>query len=204
MLEPPPLALAMTGASGAAYGLRLLEVLRHAGQNIYFMLSRPARLVIRQETDLELPARAVDIRQALTERYPGRGRLEVFGLEDWQAPPASGSAVPGALVICPCTSATLASVANGLSRNLIERVADVVLKEQRKLILVHRETPVSAIHLENMLKLARMGALIMPASPGFYHGPQNVEGLVDFMVARILDHLAITHHLLPRWGDGHE
>ncbi len=105
------------------------------------------------------------------------------------------------MVICPCTSGTLAAIASGLSRNLIERAADVILKEQRKLILVHRETPLSVIHIENMLRLAKMGTLILPANPGFYHHPQNLNDMIDFIVARILDHLEIEHDLLPRWGD---
>jgi flavin prenyltransferase len=138
----------------------------------------------------------------LSERYQAApGQLHVFGREDWTAPIASGSAVPRAMVVCPCTSGTLAAIASGLSRNLIERSADVVLKEQRKLILVHRETPLSVIHLENMLRLAKLGALMLPANPGFYHRPTCVSDLVDFIVARVLDHLEIAHSLLPRWGE---
>jgi 4-hydroxy-3-polyprenylbenzoate decarboxylase len=127
--------------------------------------------------------------------------LRVFGREDWFAPVASGSNPPDAMVICPCTVGTLAAVAAGLSDNLIERAADVTLKEGRKLILVPRETPFSALHLENMLRLSRAGAVILPANPGFYHKPKRVEDLVDFVVARILDHLGVKHDLMARWGE---
>jgi 4-hydroxy-3-polyprenylbenzoate decarboxylase len=129
--------------------------------------------------------------------------LRVFGREDWFAPVASGSNPPEAMVICPCTMGTLAAVAAGLSDNLIERAADVALKEGRKLILVPRETPFSSLHLENMLKLSRAGAVILPANPGFYHEPKRVEDLVDFIVARILDHLGVKHDLMQRWGEEH-
>lgn len=125
----------------------------------------------------------------------------MFGREEWFAPPASGSNPPDAMVVCPCTVATLASIAGGLSQNLIERAADVVIKEGRKLVLVPRETPYSAIHLENMLKLARLGVCILPPNPGFYHHPQSVQDLVDFVVARILDQLGVPHTLMARWGE---
>jgi 4-hydroxy-3-polyprenylbenzoate decarboxylase len=126
--------------------------------------------------------------------------LQVFGREQWMAPVASGSHAARAMVICPCSSATLSAVAHGASRDLIERAADVMIKEQRQLILLHREMPVSAIHLENMLTLARLGVTLMPASPGFYHRPDSIDGLIDFVVARILDHLRVEHSLVPRWG----
>ncbi|KHD08738.1 aromatic acid decarboxylase [Candidatus Thiomargarita nelsonii] len=196
------ISLAMTGASGAAYGLRLLEQLIVAQQQIYLVISAPAQIVINMETDIKLTSRPTEMQALLSERYQAvPGQLQVFGREQWTAPIASGSAVPKAMVVCPCSSATLAAIASGLSRNLIERAADVVLKEQRKLILVHRETPLSVIHLENMLRLAKLGALILPANPGFYHNPQRLSDLVDFMVARILDHLDIEHTLLPAWGE---
>lgn len=195
------IALAMTGASGAPYGLRLLELLLRAGENICLMISEPGRMVLSTESDLKLPSRPGDIKLILGERYGAApNQLQVFALEDWLAPIASGSSAPRALVVCPCTSGTLASIAAGISRNLIERAADVVLKENRKLILVVREMPFSSNHLENMLRLARMGAVIMPPNPGFYHNPQTIEDLVDFVVARILDQLDIEHSLLPRWG----
>jgi flavin prenyltransferase len=196
------ITLAMTGASGAAYGLRLLEQLIVAKQSVYLLVSAPAQMVVAMEMDFKLPSRPTAMQAFLSERYQAAsGQLHVFGREDWTAPIASGSAVPRAMVVCPCTSGTLAAIASGLSRNLIERSADVVLKEQRKLILVHRETPLSLIHLENMLRLAKLGALVLPANPGFYHRPTCVSDLVDFIVARVLDHLEIAHSLLPRWGE---
>jgi 4-hydroxy-3-polyprenylbenzoate decarboxylase len=195
------IALAMTGASGAIYGLRLLECLLQARQRVYLMLSAPAQVVIGMETDLKLPGRPVEIEDVLATRFQAQpGQLTVFGREQWTAPVASGSSVPRAMVICPCTSGTLSAIAQGSSDDLLERAADVVLKENHKLILVHREMPLSVIHLENMLKLARMGVTVMPANPGFYHQPQSIADLVDFVVARILDHLDVEHTLGPRWG----
>ncbi|MGA7799336.1 MAG: flavin prenyltransferase UbiX [Gammaproteobacteria bacterium] len=197
-----PVALAMTGASGAPYGLRLLECLLRAGEQVQFMISAPGQVVVGMETDLKLPGRPAEIQRFLTARYCAEpDQLQVFGREEWTAPVASGSSVPRALVICPCTTGTLSSVACGASNNLIDRAADVVLKEGRKLILVPRETPFSTIHLENMLKLARMGAVILPPSPGFYHQPATIDDLVDFVVARILDHLQVDHQLAKRWGE---
>lgn len=196
------ITLAITGASGVAYGLRLLEQLIVAKQNVYLLVSAPALIVIHQETDLKLPSQPKAMQAFLSEYYQAiPGQLQVFGREQWTAPIASGSSVPRAMVVCPCTSGTLAMIANGFSRTLIERAADVVLKEQRKLILVHRETPLSVIHLENMLRLAKMGVLILPANPGFYHHPNSIHHIIDFIVAKILDHLEISHTLLPRWGE---
>jgi 4-hydroxy-3-polyprenylbenzoate decarboxylase len=153
------------------------------------------------ETDMRLPARAADIRAALIALYGcAADRLQVYGKEEWTAPVASGSSAPRAMVVCPCTTGTLAAIACGTSDNLIDRAADVALKEGRPLILVVRETPFSVIHLENMLALARIGATILPANPGFYHRPETVNALVDFIVARVLDHLGVNHSLGPRWG----
>jgi len=192
----------MTGASGAQYGLRLLEELITANVRVYLLLSRPARIVIKMETDLKLPSRAKEIAHFFQQRFQAQqGQLQVFEKEQWLAPIASGSGVADATVVCPCTTGTLASIALGTSRNLLERAADVALKEKKQLILVVRETPFSEIHLENMLKLARMGATIMPANPGFYHQPQTLDDIVDFMVSRLLEHLDIAHSLLPVWGD---
>jgi 4-hydroxy-3-polyprenylbenzoate decarboxylase len=193
--------LAMTGASGAQYGLRLLECLLGAGREVYLLVSKPAQIVIGLETTLELPARAPDIARLLGRLYgAGPGQLHVLGREEWTAPLASGSGAPRSMVICPCTAATLGAIAAGSGHELIERAADVVLKERGKLILVLRETPLSVIHLENMVRLAQAGAVILPASPGFYHRPARVEDLVDFIVARVLDQLGVEHTLLPRWG----
>lgn len=196
------ITLIMTGASGAQYGLRLLECLLQAGCRVFLLLSRPAQVVVNMETEHHLSGRASDIQVYFSQLYGAQpGQLQVFEREQWIAPIASGSAVADATVVCPCTTGTLSAIACGSSRNLIERAADVTLKERKKLILVVRETPFSEIHLENMLKLARMGVIIMPANPGFYHRPQSVPQLVDFMVARVLDHLGVAHDLLPRWGE---
>lgn len=196
-------AVAITGASGSLYGLRLLECLFKYHESVDLMISQAGLMVINSETDLQLSARPHETHQQLVDYFKILPeQLRVFGHQQWAAPFASGSNPPKAFVICPCTNGTLASIANGLSRNLIDRTADVVLKEQRKLILVHRETPLLIIQLENLLKLARAGATIMPANPAFYQRPQKIEELVDFMVARILDHLEVSHDLLPRWGNG--
>jgi flavin prenyltransferase len=197
------IALAMTGASGAQYGLRLLERLLASGAPVYLMLSKPAQVVIGAETDLELPGRAAGIARYLGGLYgAAEGQLTVFGTEEWTAPVASGSATARAMVVCPCSMGTVASLAQGASRTLIERAGDVMLKERRPLIVVPRETPFSTIHLENLLRLAQAGALVLPANPGFYHRPARAEDLVDYVVARILDHLGIEHGLGPRWGVG--
>ncbi|MBK1692170.1 flavin prenyltransferase UbiX [Ectothiorhodospira mobilis] len=199
---PDTLALALTGASGARYGLRLLHCLLQAGVRVHLMVSEPGRLVAGLETDLTLPGAPADMERMLAGRFgAGPGQLRVFGREQWTAPVASGSSAPDAMAICPCTTATLAAVATGASRSLIERAADVVLKERRRLVLVVRETPLSEIHLEHMLRLTRMGAVILPASPAFYHRPEGIEDLVDFVVARTLDHLGIHNDLIPRWGE---
>jgi 4-hydroxy-3-polyprenylbenzoate decarboxylase len=191
----------MTGASGAAYGLRLLEELLKADCQIYLLFSRPAHIVIKMETDLELPVHASDIEIFFTEKYQAKaGQIQVFAKEQWLAPVASGTGVADATIVCPCTTGTLSSIAVGSSKNLLERAADVALKERKKLILVVRETPFSEIHLENMLKLSRMGAVIMPANPGFYFKPESLAEIVDFMVARILDQLEIEHSLQASWG----
>lgn len=202
MNPPRTVILALTGASGMPYGLRLLECLLQAGVSVYLLASSAAHIVAKQELGLTLPARAAELEAFLSGRYQVQpGQLRVFGREEWFAPVASGSNPADAMVVCPCTMGTLAAIAHGLADNLIERAADVALKEQRKLILVPRETPYSALHLENMLKLARLGAVILPPNPGFYHHPQRIEDLVDFVVARILDHLNLPHDLMARWGE---
>ena len=194
--------LALTGASGMAYGVRLLECLLAADCRVQLLYSQVAQVVARQEIGLELPTRADEARTLLRERYRDLpGRLEVHGREEWFAPMASGSNPPDAMVVCPCSMGTLAAIAQGLADNLIERAADVVLKEGRKLVLVPRETPFSAIHLENMLRLSRVGAVILPPSPGFYQHPQSVQDIVDFVVARVLDQIGVPHTLMQRWGE---
>lgn len=203
MLTPiNTVTLALSGASGMAYGLRLLECLLAADMRVYLLVSQAAHIVAKQELGVALPARASELENRLSEGMNARdGQLRVFGREDWNAPVASGSNPADAMVVCPCSMGTLAAIAHGLSDNLIERAADVMLKEQRKLILVPREAPFSTLHLENMLTLSKMNAVILPANPGFYHRPQSVEAIIDFIVARILDQLGIQHELMARWGE---
>lgn len=202
MSAPQTIAVALTGASGMPYGVRLIETLLAADHRVWLLYSQVAQIVAQQEMDWKLPSRPAEVEAELRERFgASAGQLRVFGREEWFAPPASGSNPPDAMVVCPCTMGTLASIAQGLSANLIERAADVVIKEGRKLVLVPRETPFSAIHLENMLKLARIGVCILPANPGFYTRPKSVQDLVDFVVARILDQLDVAHTLAPRWGE---
>jgi len=168
MTPPRTITVAFTGASGLPYGVRLVECLLQAGCRVWLLYSQVAQIVARQEMDWSLPARPAEVEAELSARFAAApGQLRVFGREEWFAPPASGSNPPDAMVVCPCTVATLASIAGGLSQNLIERAADVVIKEGRKLVLVPRETPYSALHLENMLKLARLGVCILPPNPGF-------------------------------------
>ncbi len=183
------------------YGIRLLEMLLAQGIRVYLLYSQVAQIVAQQEMKLMLPSRAQEAEAFFNDYFNvEKGFLKVFGREEWFAPVASGSNPADAMVICPCTMGTLSAVASGLNQKLIERAADVMLKENRKLILVPREMPFSVIHLENMLRLARCGAIILPANPGFYHHPQSIQDIVDFVVARILDHLGVAHTLMPRWG----
>jgi 4-hydroxy-3-polyprenylbenzoate decarboxylase len=196
------ITLAFTGASGMPYGLRLLECLFAAGARVQLLYSTAAQVVAKQECALTLPTQPREAARLLSERYRARdGQLDVYARDDWLAPMASGSNPGDAMAICPCTMGTLGAVAAGLADNLIERAADVMLKERRPLVLVPREMPLSAIHLENMLRLARAGAIILPPAPGFYTHPQSIDDLVDFVVARVLDHLGVANALVPRWGD---
>ncbi|GAA5191671.1 flavin prenyltransferase UbiX [Ferrimonas gelatinilytica] len=197
------ITLAITGASGAPYALRLLACLLHSGLRVHLMISSAARVVFAEEEGLKLPAAPEACERILAQRFSARAeQLKVYGKTEWFSPVASGSGAPRRMVICPCSTGTLAAVATGMSNTLIERAADVVLKERGQLLLVPRESPYNAIHLQHMLTLTQMGATIMPASPGFYHEPKRIEDLVDFMVARILDHLNIEHRLMARWGYG--
>ncbi|NMG27561.1 flavin prenyltransferase UbiX [Aromatoleum evansii] len=199
---PQTVAVAFTGASGMPYGLRLVECVLAAGCKVWLLYSQVAQIVARQEMNLELPSRPAEVEAQLAARFgAAEGQLRVFGREEWFAPLASGSNPADAMVVCPCTMGTLAAIAAGLSQNLIERAADVAIKEGRKLVLVPRETPFSAIHLENMLKLARLGVVILPPSPGFYNHPQTVGEMVDFVVARVLDQIRVPHRLMQRWGE---
>ncbi len=196
------ISLAITGASGVQYGFRLLELLLQKNHKVYLMVSKAAKVIIGMETDLTLPARCKDIQQFLTEKYNcDKEQLQVFGEDEWTAPTASGGGLVDAMVVCPCSMGALSAIATGASNNLIERSADVMLKERRKLILVPRETPYSDIHLENMLKLSRMDVVILCANPGFYNKAETIDDLIDFIVAKILDQLHIEHQLQPRWGE---
>lgn len=195
------ICVAMTGASGIQYALRLIECLIKANCEVYVLMSKPARIVMGMDTDLNVPSRTAQVQSQFSESYGAReGQLKAFGQEEWTAPVASGSGAPDAMVICPCTTGTLASVAAGTCNNLLERAADVVIKEGRKLIVMPREMPFSLIHLENMTRLARSGVVIMPPNPAFYNLPETVDDLVDFVVARVLDQLDVKQALMPRWG----
>jgi flavin prenyltransferase len=195
MRDERPLTLAVTGASGAPYAVRLLEALNDATVPVRLIISRTGWRLLYEEL-------AIGDEHDLQARTGDWSRVKVFDDDDRGATPASGSAPSRGMVVCPCSMGTLASIAQGTTRSLIERAADVVLKERRTLILVPRETPYSQIHLENMLRLTRAGAVILPASPGFYHRPQQVAELVDFVVGRILSQLDIEHDLGPRWRSG--
>jgi len=196
------IALGMTGASGVQYGFRLLQSLLAADQCVYLMISKAAQVVIGMETDISLPGRCGDIEKVLINKYGAADKqLRVFGEDEWTSPVASGSNDVNAMVVCPCSMGALSAIAHGASNNLLERAADVMLKERKKLVLVPRETPYSDIHLENMLKLSRMDAVIVDANPGFYNKPESMQDLVDFVVAKILDQLGVEHKLQPRWGE---
>jgi len=193
--------VAITGASGAAYGLRLIRRLAEAGIEQRILLSDAARVVFKQEVKLTLPDH-ISASDALANHLKiSAEQMHCYALDDWFSPVASGSAGIQKMVIVPCSMGTLARIACGASDNLIERAADVMLKEHRQLIIAPRETPLSSIHLENMLKLSRMGVHIIPAMPGFYHQPETVDDLIDFMVERILDHLDIANPEASRWGE---
>lgn len=191
-----PIVMAVTGASGAPYAVRLLESLVECGHPVSLIVSDHGRRLL--ETEMGIASVA-----ALRERVGATrwdATVHVYDDRDRGAAPASGSALSAGMVICPCSMGTISAVAVGASRSLVERAADVTLKERRRLIVVPRETPYSAVHLENMLSLTRAGAVVMPASPGFYHRPASVDDLVAFIVARVLDHLGVEHALVPRWG----
>ena len=201
MTAPRTVTLAFTGASGMPYGLRLLECLVAARCHVHLLYSTAAQVVAKQECHLAIPAQPRAAARMFSERASAAdGQITVYAREDWMAPVASGSNPADAMAICPCSMGTLGAIAHGLADNLIERAADVMLKERRPLVLVPRETPLSVIHLDNMLKLAHAGAVILPPAPGFYTHPQTVADLVDFVVARILDQLHVPHDLVARWG----
>ncbi|UXY15283.1 UbiX family flavin prenyltransferase [Chitiniphilus purpureus] len=196
------ITIAFTGASGLIYGLRTLECLLAAGCTVHVLYTQAAQIVAREELQQTWPGRAEALAQLLRAQFNvDATRLKVWGQQEWFAPMASGSNPGDGMVVVPCTMGALAAIANGNSDNLLERAADVMIKERRTLVLVPREAPFSALHLENMLKLARLGTVILPPNPGFYHRPQQISDLVDFVVARILDQLGVPNHLLRRWGE---
>jgi flavin prenyltransferase len=192
-----PVTLALTGASGAPYAVRLLAALNESGTPVRLIVSQTGWRLLDEEVDIDSEAAL----QAVTGDW---SRVVVYEDNDRGATPASGSAESAGMVVCPCSMGTLASIAQGTTRSLIERAADVVLKERRPLILVPRETPYSSIHLENMLRVTRAGAIVLPASPGFYHRPASIDDLIDFVVGRILAHLGIEHYLGPVWSSGEQ
>ena len=200
MSDNQPIVMAITGASGAPYAVRLLQQLLVARQHVQLIVSSHGLRLLRTETDIT----SIDELRAAVGTDAWDAHVTVFDDNDRGAAPASGSARNRGMVICPCSMGTVSAISQGTSRSLVERAADVALKERRTLVLVPRETPYSAIHLENMLRLTRAGAVILPASPGFYHRPTTMNEIVDFVVARVLDYLDVEHHLGRRWGESPE
>ncbi|MGE5507442.1 MAG: UbiX family flavin prenyltransferase [Chitinophagales bacterium] len=202
------LAVGITGASGSVYGCRLVERLLAAGEEVALLLSQPAGAVLRHELGWRLPADVSDgaaVREALAEAFPAAGgRLAYYTPSEWTSPLASGSAGWEGLAVVPCSMGTAARIAHGISTTLLERAADVCLKERRTLVVVPRETPLSVIHLDNLLTLARAGAVVLPAAPGFYHRPTQLGDLVDFVVDRILRAFGRSGGMVPPWGGGGE
>jgi len=197
MTAPLPVVVAITGASGAPYAVRLIQALVAAQQPVWLVVSSHGWRLLRTESGIaDLAALRAHVGTDAWDRW-----VSWHDDTDRGARPASGSARWAGMVICPCSMGTISAIAVGASRSLVERAADVALKERRRLIVVPRETPYSAIHLENMLTLTRAGAIVMPASPGFYHRPARIEELVDFVVARILDQLGVAHDVGRRWGE---
>ncbi len=195
------ITVALTGASGTQYGMRLIECLVRADLGVYVMFTKAAQIVVGSETEYKLPGRTAEQTRYLSSLFGAKdGQLRVFGDEEWTSPVASGSGAPRRMVVCPASMATVSAIATGASENLLERAADVVIKESGRLVIVPRETPFSAIHLENMLKLSRLGVVILPANPGFYNRPTQVQEIVDFIVARVLDQLDVPNDLMARWG----
>ena len=193
-----PIVIAITGASGAPYARRLLQVLLRAKHEVHLAISPSGREVIRQELAVEIDLEKFDATELIGEAAQ-EGELHYHGYQDYMAPIASGSHITRGMVVCPCSGSTLSAIAAAASNNLIQRAAEVHLKERRKLILVPRETPLSLPHIENMRRCHEAGAVILPAMPGWYHGVESVSDLVDFVVARILDQLGVDVELIRRW-----
>jgi len=201
MSEAPPIVVGITGASGAPYAVRLLQQLAAAHRPVSLIVSKFGMRLLETEVGIG----SIDALRTAVGKDAWDSCVETYSNDDRGAPPASGSALTSGMIVCPCSMGTLSAISVGASRSLIERAADVTLKERRKLILVPRETPLSAIHLSNMLRLTRAGAVVMPAAPGFYHRPKQVSDLVDFVVARILDQFGVEQSLVKRWaGETHK
>lgn len=192
--------VAITGASGSVYGLRLISELLRSGERVSLILTSAGRQVLNHETGLEWSAE-IKVQRQQVQEYFASIAVDCLAIDDFWAGAASGSAAADAMIVAPCSMGTLGRIAAGLSGNLLERAADVMLKERRRLLLVPRETPFNNIHLENLLRLSQAGAVILPAMPGFYHGPETIEDLVDFVVGKILDQLDVQHSLFTRWGE---
>lgn len=201
MSDAPPVVLAITGASGAPYAVRLLQVLCRAGRTVHLTISPSGAHVMREETGIA-PAQSASRFDPLVFGDVDPSRVVFHHHADFTAGIASGSFPTGGMVVCPCSMSTLASIATGVTTNLITRAADVHIKERRRLILVPRETPLSLIHLENMATVTRAGAIVLPAMPGWYHNPESLDDLVNFIVGRICDQLGVSNELIPRWGYG--
>jgi 4-hydroxy-3-polyprenylbenzoate decarboxylase len=197
------LVLALTGASGSPYGIRLLEIMLHAGRTVHLTLSPAAVEVLSYELDRQVRLDHFELSDLLDTSAEGGmpGHVQYHDYRDFRAGIASGSFLTAGMVICPCSMGTVGAIANGLSQNLIHRAADVHLKERRKLILVPRETPLHLLQLRNLTACAEAGAVILPAMPAFYTRPRSLEDAIDFVVGRICDQLGVEHHLLQRWGD---
>jgi 4-hydroxy-3-polyprenylbenzoate decarboxylase len=196
MSSVPPIVVGITGASGAPYAVRLLQQLVGAHRPVSLIVSKFGMRLL----ETELGIGSIEALRSAVGEDAWDSCIETYSNDDRGAPPASGSALTSGMIVCPCSMGTLSAISVGASRSLIERAADVTLKERRKLILVPRETPLSAIHLGNMLRLTRAGAVVMPAAPGFYHKPKQVSDLVDFVVARMLDQLGVEQGLVKRWA----
>lgn len=197
------ITLAITGASGAPYALKLLKMLVKADYHVFLLMSSAAKVVFATEENMQIPSQSAQMATFFAQYCEGQNeQITVCGKQEWFSPVASGSAAPKQMIICPCSTGTLSSLAVGACDNLIERAADVVIKEKGQLILVPREMPLSSLHLQNMLTLSNLGVTIMPAAPGFYHNPKSIDDLVDFVVARILDHIGLDQTLVERWGYG--
>jgi 4-hydroxy-3-polyprenylbenzoate decarboxylase len=195
--------VAITGASGSVYGLKLVSELLRAGERVNLILTSTGRQVLYHETGLDWSAEIKEQRHQVQEHFASIA-VECLAIDDFWAGAASGSAAANAMIVIPCSMGTVGRIAAGLSGNLLERAADVMLKERRQLILVPRETPFSTIHLENLLRLSQAGAVVLPAMPGFYHGPEKIDDLVDFVVGKVLDQLSVQHSLFERWGESRE